>query len=237
VRVTKSEHLRAIGRVAVSILLGLLVLNLVAAVTVQSGLLSSSTDSQPWAGGFLSHTTMWVASMLLILIVSKGRLSVYGFRKGNRYKIVPIVGLGTAIGAAFAVVLQIFPEGADILQRDYSFAETVVFIWLYASICEEILTRGLIQGFLTPLERYGFRLFSVRISLPVVTGALFFGLMHMAVLTTGVALSSVIVYVVFASVLGLVAGYYREQTGSIFPAVLVHMFGNIGGYCADLLIH
>ncbi|MCK4302206.1 MAG: CPBP family intramembrane metalloprotease [candidate division Zixibacteria bacterium] len=40
----------------------------------------------------------------------------------------------------------------------------------------------------------------------------------------------------FASVLGFIAGYQREKTGSLIPAIMVHMFGNIGGYCTGLLV-
>ena len=46
----------------------------------------------------------------------------------------------------------------------------------------------------------------------------------------------VIAIVAFAFILGLVAGYYREKTESLIPAILVHMFANIGGSLASILL-
>jgi membrane protease YdiL (CAAX protease family) len=34
---------------------------------------------------------------------------------------------------------------------------------------------------------------------------------------------------VSASLLGLVAGYHRQETGSLVPAILVHALFNVGG--------
>ncbi|MDH4155756.1 MAG: CPBP family intramembrane metalloprotease [candidate division Zixibacteria bacterium] len=230
------RSLRVAGRVLVAILMGIFVLNSVAVVVMNSDRLPSALRSQPWSEGFLSHTIMWLISLILILVVSRGKLRSFGFCRGEKYKTAQIIIPGAVAGLALATVLHLFPEDSEAFQRDYSFVQTVIFVWLYASVSEEILTRGLIQGFLNPLVQYGFSIFGVRISLPVLTGALFFGLMHAALLTTGMALFPVISIVVFASVLGLIAGYQREQTGSLIPAIIVHALGNIGGYCIGLFI-
>jgi membrane protease YdiL (CAAX protease family) len=216
--------------------MGVFVLNSVAVVVLNSDRLPSAVGSQTWSEGFLSHTAMWTISLILILIVSKGKLRSFGFCRGKNYKTAQIIIPGTVAGVALAAVLHLFPEGSNSFHLDYSFAQTVIFVWLYASVSEELLTRGLIQSFLTPLADYGFTIFGVRISLPVLIGALFFGLMHAALLTTGMALFSVISIVVFSSVLGLIAGYHREQTGSLIPAIIVHALGNIGGYCMGMFI-
>ena len=230
------HSLRVAGRVLVAILMGVVVLNSVAMVVLNSDRMPSAVRSQPWSEGFLSHTTMWTISLILILIVSKGKLRFFGFCRGKNYKMARIVISGTVVGVALATVLHLFPEGSGASQPEYSFVQTVIFVWLYASISEELLTRGLIQGFLTPLAGHGFTVLNVRISLPVLTGALFFGLMHAALLTTGMALFPVMSTVAFAAVLGLIAGYYREQTGSLIPAIIVHAFGNIGWHCMEVFI-
>ena len=218
-----------------AVLLGFVVLNIIAIVVMKSDFLPVAIQSQPWSEGALSHTVMWLVSLILILIISKGKLSAYGIQLGKDYRWAQMIILGFATGAAFTVMLNAFPETSNALLPDYSFAQTVIFVWLYASICEEILTRGLIQSFLAPLTMYGISISGLRISLPVLVGALFFGLMHLGLLTTGADLLQVIIIVAFATVLGVIAGYHREQTGSIIPAIIVHMFGNIGGYCMGLL--
>jgi len=228
------SSLRIAGRVLVAILMGVIVLNFVALAVMNSDSLPSVIRSQPWSDAFLSHTTMWIISLILILIVSKGKLRSFGFQRGENYKIAQMVISGTVVGLALAIVLHFIQEGDNPSQPNYSFVHTVIFVWFYASISEELLTRGLIQGFLSKLDKLGFTLFGVRTSLPVLIGALFFGLMHTALLTTGMALLPVLSIVVFATILGLIAGHHREQTGSLIPAIIVHIFGNIGGYCLKI---
>ena len=110
------------------------------------------------------------------------------------------------------------------------FLHTLLFVWIIASICEEVLYRGLIQSFLFPLSKYGFNIFRFRISIPVLVGAFLFGVMHMMLLTMGMDFALVLSIVILAFIMGIVAGYYREKTGSLIPAVIVHIFANIGGY-------
>lgn len=232
----KSRSLKVTGRVLLAILMGIFVLNAVGIVVSISSRLPTPLQSQPWSVGFVSHTTMWAVSLILILFLSRGKVRSFGFCLGRNYKMAWILIPGAAVGVALTTVLHLFPEGSRAFQPEYSFVQTVIFVWFYASVSEELLTRGLIQSFLAPLTEYGFAVFGIRISLPVLTGALFFGLMHAALLTTGMGLLPVMSIVVFAAVLGLIAGYHKEQTGSLIPAMLVHAFGNLGGYCMKLLI-
>lgn len=235
-RALRNQRLRVGGRILAAVFLGILVLSSVGGVVSNANVLPLAIRSQPWAEGFLSHTTMWFASLIFILIISRGNLRTYGFCIGRGYRVVTMIILGTATGIALEGILKAIPNGAATLQLNYTFGQTVLFVWLYASFSEEIFTRGLIQGFLTPLSHYSISFSRMQISLPVLVSALFFGLMHLAILTTGAAWLPVLCYVVFASVLGIIAGYQREQTGSIFPAIIVHMFGNIGGHCTSMLL-
>ena len=204
---------------------------------MNAGYLPAAVQSQPWAVGFLSHTAMGLFSLILIWIISRGRAATFGLCLGSGYKPGQLVIPGIIIGVSLTALLRVFGNKSTGLDLGYSFGQTVIFVWLYASVCEEILARGLIQGFLEQLKMYGFSVAGVRISLPVLIGALFFGLMHAALLTTGADLHSVLMYVVFAALLGLVAGYQREQTGSIIAAIIVHASGNVGGTVAEMVLN
>jgi len=59
--------------------------------------------------------------------------------------------------------------------------------------------------------------------------------MHLSLLTEGVSHQSVLFTIISAIVLGIVAGFYRERTGSILPAIVVHMSFNVWGLAARLL--
>lgn len=119
---------------------------------------------------------------------------------------------------------------------ELSFLQQIIFIWIYASIAEEVLTRGLVQSSLASWGKYGFVVLGFRISLPVLVSALFFGLMHAMQSAIGAGSYTVIVTVLFAFILGLVAGYHREETQSLVPAIIVHMFANVGGSLAGFLM-
>ena len=103
--------------------------------------------------------------------------------------------------------------------------QIVVFVWIYSSVCEEVLTRGLLQTLVSPHTPTP----STRIVLttPIVVSALFFAAMHLVLVPSmGPAAA---VPIVLALCLGLVAGYYRQVSGSLVPAILVHALFNIGG--------
>ncbi len=54
----------------------------------------------------------------------------------------------------------------------------------------------------------------------------------------GISIDKLTVFniVFFGFILGLFAGYYRERSGSIIPAIIVHILFNIGGTLAMLSI-
>jgi hypothetical protein len=207
----------AVLRIIAGILLGLVVIFLSSIVVASSG------DSN------LMHLSMFVFSFILILILSKGKIKEYGFKISGdlRLKQTKIVGfIAGLIVTSYVLYLPVKPPPGT---EDFTFLQVVILIWIYASICEEVLTRGLIQGYLSPLSPYGFSIFGLRISLPVLFAALFFGAMHIALLTTGLDSFSVWAIVISAFIMGIIAGYYREKTESLIPAILIHMLFNISG--------
>jgi len=182
-----------------------------------------------------NHTTMLFLSFLIILILSKGRISTYGFKLTRDIQLKQITLWSLGIEAVGTLIQSFIPGEEATFFEEFSFPRIVISIWIYASICEEVLTRGLIQSYLNSLAKYGFTLFKARVSLPVLVAALFFGSMHLALLTMGVGGFVVFTIVFFAFILGIIAGYYREKTGSIIPAIIIHMAFNISGTIIGLL--
>ena len=107
-----------------------------------------------------------------------------------------------------------------------SFAKILVSVWLLASTAEEMLFRGLLLGALSPLSRRAWTVGRCRISLPVAIAAVLFGLVHLGLMRV-MAVPMVVLIVVMATVAGLVAGYYREKTGSLVPAIAAHFTFNV----------
>ncbi|MEA3454485.1 MAG: CPBP family intramembrane glutamic endopeptidase [Candidatus Caldatribacteriota bacterium] len=232
----KKQIIISIFKIIVVVLLGLFVLVVPSFIMMSFHNLPELLESKPWLGGFINHTAMLVLSILIMLVLSKGKISTYGFKIAKNIQLKQIVLLSLGIGIIGALIQSCLPIKEPAFIENFSFIQIVIFVWIYASICEEVFTRGLVQGYLAPLARYGFSLFKFRISLPMLVGALFFASMHVMLLTTGMGSSVVFNIVLFAFILGVVAGYYREKTESLIPAILVHMLFNVGGNCTVLLI-
>ena len=79
------------------------------------------------------------------------------------------------------------------------------------------------------------KLLFVRIELPVLISALFFACMHFTLLFAGVDATTMAVTFLFTFSIGLMAGYLRAKTGSLIPAIAVHMLANIGGMIGGII--
>jgi len=112
-----------------------------------------------------------------------------------------------------------------------------VFVFIYASIAEEILFRGFLLNILKPLKSKGINIYKRHISIPVIISAFAFGLAHLILLTTGAGGLFIFRIVVFTTILGLIAGYYQEKYENNGFAIIVHMSGNLMGVIGALLMN
>ena len=232
----KNQIITTIIKIIIAILLGLFVLSVGSVIAMLIPNLLILVKTKSWLGAFINHTAMLVFSIIIMLLLSKGKISTYGFKIVRDIQLKQIILLSLGIGISVNLIQPFLPGEGLTFIGEFSFLQIVIFIWIYASICEEILTRGLIQGYLTPLTKYGFTVFKLRISVPVLVSALFFASMHIMLLIMGIEISTVLTIVLSAFILGIIAGYYREKTESLIPAIIVHMLFNIGGYVGAFLI-
>jgi membrane protease YdiL (CAAX protease family) len=104
--------------------------------------------------------------------------------------------------------------------------QVFVFVFIYASIAEELLFRGFLLNILNPLKNIGITILKRKISVSVIMSALAFGLAHLLLIRTGVGVIFLIRVVIFTTTLGLIAGYYQEKHDNNAFAIIVHMAGN-----------
>ena len=235
---TNKKPPRMVQRISFTVFIGLVIIAIIPAILMSVWpVLSPERLPSPWSGA-LFHTVMLIFSLLFIGIFGRLKFKEYGFRLPGSFRPIPGIITGILLGAVATILAVLLPgEGEQNMPgQDMSFFEVILFIWIYASLAEEVLCRGLIQGYLNPFNNYRLTLLSVKLSLPVITGALFFALMHLALLTTGVSIWPVVIIVIFALLLGLMAGYQLERTSSLLSAVLIHMSFNMGGSIAEFLL-
>jgi membrane protease YdiL (CAAX protease family) len=190
----------------------------------------------------ITQISFLLFSLLFIWIWGGGRFREYGFRSASGAAIGRALFAGIGVSALLvflsmvAMSILVGPEGME----DEGFvprntAKLIISVWIIASSCEEIFYRGLLQGFLSPLRERGIRLIRYQVSFPVIFAALTFGLGHFCLLSM-LPPPLVLNIVICAAILGLVAGYHRERTGSLIPAILVHMTFNIVGWAIPQLL-
>jgi membrane protease YdiL (CAAX protease family) len=102
---------------------------------------------------------------------------------------------------------------------------------LLPALCEEIFMRGLIQTECDFL-RGSLNIRSISLSSPVLVSAFLFGAMHLFPLGSKEYLNFL-----FTFLLGLIAGYYKEKSGSLFPAIIAHASYNFLGFLPAKLIY
>lgn len=179
---------------------------------------------------------MLIFSFVLILIVNEGSLKDYGFNKPDKIKYIRffLITLGIIIAAfVFGNILfngilrTLFDSGSSVegFPKGNSIVELILTVWIWSSICEEVLTRGLIQGFMKHQMNIKF----LKLSLPVWISGIFFGAMHLSLLRMNMDVWFVSFIVFNTTTLGLLAAYYREKTKSIYPAIFIHFLANVIG--------
>lgn len=174
-----------------------------------------------------------------MLLLSIG--AIYFFGKKVKYKISLskfkkslkpfLLGISATIlvNIPVAVIIKISGGETDVypLLADMTPLQVFIFIFIYASIAEELLFRGFLLNFLKPLNLKGITIFKRKISISVIISAIAFGLAHLILITTGVGELFIVRILIFTMVLGLIAGYYQEKYANNAYAIIVHMAGNL----------
>lgn len=176
-----------------------------------------------------------ILSISTILILNNGSLKNYGFNtaKNINYFKMSLISVGIIIGSTIigaiifmAILNNIFPnESTKLLSKPNSLIELILVIWIWSSICEEVLVRGLMQSFMNHLKNIKI----VRLSLPVIISGLFFGAMHLFHINSEMNIWYVCFMVFHTSILGILAAFYREKSESLIPSILIHIIANILG--------
>ena len=176
-----------------------------------------------------------VFSIVTMLLIPKMKLSDFGLKlpkKINYFKLTwqtVALTLGGLVvyGLLFMGLLRnLFGDTNEMGFPDSgSLLKTIIVVWLWSSICEEIFNRGLIQSLLNIFKKYKF----CKLTLSVWISGIIFGAMHFSVLKFSDSIFFVLFIVFNTTTLGVLAAYYREKSESVYPAILVHILGNVTG--------
>lgn len=191
---------------------------------------------KPWLSTTIFQLTMGLLALVIMLVLGRGRLRGFGFCRGSHFPIFKVLLAVLIVEVIIALAFLPFPTpGEGHFADDFSFWQIVLGVWIVASTMEEVVDRGMFQSFLEPLAGCRLKLPRVALSVPVIAGAVVFSASHLPLLLMGIdpTLGTQILISTFA--LGLIAGYFREATGSLWLAVIAHSFANIVGMGTEAL--
>jgi membrane protease YdiL (CAAX protease family) len=175
---------------------------------------------------FVIHSVMLLLSLLIIRVIPGATFADFGFTTRG-YRFNPTILLWVLPTAVLSLPMVFAPRrpGPPGPAAGLGHLQLVLFVWITASVCEEVLTRGLLQTLVAGDSPQASR--TRKLTVPIAVSGLFFGAMHLVLIPfMGPA---AVFPIVMATSLGFVAAYYRQSTGSLLPAILVHALFNIGG--------
>ena len=190
--------------------------------------LAGITKSDKFVTTLIMQIFIGLYSILISYFLSKKRLPEYGFNLTKNIPYLKILLLVLVVSLVSNIIISFFPmDGPGHFAMEFETWQLIIATWFIAPISEEFLMRGLLQSYLNALKKYSFKLLKIKISLPVVIGAFYFSLIHLPLLFMGMGLTLGIFILISCFTTGLIAGYYRESSGSLLPAILIHSLANI----------
>jgi membrane protease YdiL (CAAX protease family) len=187
-------------------------------------------DAVPWLGHFIVKTVL--VGLAFAAMAYDGRPpAAFGFRRSLPWRRrLLLAGLGSGVLASVLVLVSP-ARGMSALFEGFGFVALVLSIWIYSSVTEEVFTRGWYQSAVMPAGEIE----AASRHPAIISSAILFGSMHLSLLWMGADLWTVAIIVTASSLLGWVAAVARHQSGSLIPAILVHMLFNVGGFIAGVL--
>ena len=178
-------------------------------------------------------------TMLLLLSI----LAIYFFKKYVDYRIelpkfktlLKPIGIGILVSVLSSMIMSITlmissGDGNPQIKlptSNLSILQIIIFVFLYASIAEEMLFRGFLLNTLKPLKKKAIAVLKRKISFAVIVSAIMFGLFHIIPFKSDNSLIFTAGMFIAPSLLGIVAGYYQEKYDNNAYAIIVHMAGNV----------
>ena len=226
----KQSKLKTIG---ISLLFMAIVLNF-SGIASSIVIMNNFDTNLPWLLPLVSQLMIAIPSLVIIIIIAKRKYEKFGFQRinenKNKIKIIAYSGvLGLVCGILHTLCQYLLISDSNGNDLDsLNFLQTILIVWILASFSEEIFTRGLIYSYIAQFNYDKIESQKDRNSFPIIISTLFFSGMHLMLLLQGTKLGEVMLICAFAFIIGLIAGYFRDKSGSLIPAIVVHMFGNIG---------
>lgn len=187
-----------------------------------------------WIFANLVHVPQFLIPFIIILYITKGRPSKYGFNLKEdppefSHKRMLYIGLCSGLLMSFKYIIQIVrgvpidvPQPVTLM----NFFGYMTFQWVVVGLSEETMFRGLIQTYLMKKLEGSVIVAGHELHVGTVIASLFWGGFHI-INALNMPLNAAIFTVVITTPIGLLMGYAYQRTSSLLTTILVHniLFG------------
>jgi membrane protease YdiL (CAAX protease family) len=177
----------------------------------------------------LSQVVLKTALVLVALFGWKllGRsASEMGWRRADWWNRSYLVWfLIAAVSMMAAAGVMVFLRVRHPLAAQMSLLQIVLAIWLLSSFSEEVYVRGLVQSWVADRDDTNGKNSAFEPS--IVSSALLFGSMHVPLIWSPIGVKGGLVIVLATLGVGFGCAALRARTGSLWPAIACHVFGNV----------
>ena len=166
-------------------------------------------------------TAMLLLALSMMLLVGRP-WRAWGFAAPRRWlssTLLPMAAGGILGAACTATIVGLgFTPMAGL--REMGLPRIIAIIWFGSTIAEEVFVRGLIQGWMQPLESGAERSTSIA---RILASGLLFGALHLSLFLAGNDTRTAATIVIATTLLGLVCAWSRERSGSLIGPLLSHL--------------
>lgn len=176
-----------------------------------------------------SSIVLMVLVLFTMMFFSKGNFKIYGFKKTKLKTYIFSIIITFMYVLIYTVItiyfLHILPKHTN--DNNHPLVLKILTLFIFAPISEELMFRGYLQTNLVHLNNKGIYIFNIFINLSIIITAFLFGMFHFGILLKEANLPYTFSLVLYTFLLGIISGYFKEKSGSIYPSIAIHSFANI----------
>ncbi len=175
---------------------------------------------------------MLKAALILISMAAwkllGGNYADMGWRRGGLPRGAQVPWHAIAVLAMMAgSVAMVLLELRHPLMAQMTFLQIVLSVWLLSSVSEEVYVRGLVQSW---MRRRHEDIDPIPLSEPsIVMSSLLFAAMHVPLMWSPIGIAGGLIIVLATLAVGFACAVLRARSGSLWPAIVCHILGNVAG--------
>jgi membrane protease YdiL (CAAX protease family) len=193
--------------------------------------IGSALEKRSWISNIIIGPIILVLSLLIIYVLSQGNIHQWGFQWMDLWELSWLILVGGIIAiftVGMAEILSPSPPEMKPLPDPRSRVLFFILIVILASISEELLFRGFLQGILDNTLLLEIEFGNLSLTGGSIVSAIIFAVVHvMPAKRMGM---NPVVLMGSSFILGIISGVALATTGSLIAPIIIHSLFNLVGF-------